>query len=344
VLETADRLGAPIVKSLSGKHSVPDDSPFTTGGLGLLGTAPSEEVMESCDTLLMLGTNFPYLKYLPIDREIHCVQIDVDSTRVGTRLPTDAPIVGDVAETLRMLLPELKVKDDRSFLDSAQKSMATWREDMEALEDPDRAPIAPQYLMHVVDEAARDDAILTCDSGTIATWAARHWKIREQREFYLSGNLATMAPGLPYAIAMQKAFPSRQVIAFVGDGGFAMLMAEFLTAVRYGLPIKVVVNNNNSYGQILWEQIVLGFPEFAVRHREPEADFAAWARACGADGVTVTRSRDLEGAVETAVRNGRPCVIDVHVDAEVRPPATGTWQLPPIPYKEPVFGAPYRPS
>ena len=155
---------------------------------------------------------------------------------------------------------------------------------MAALENPDRDPIAPQYLMHVIDAAAGPDAILTCDSGTVATWAARHWTIREGREFYLSGNLATMAPGLPYAIAMQHAFPGRQVIAFVGDGGFAMLMAEFLTAVRRALPIKVVVNNNNAYGQILWEQVVLGYPEYAVRHREPEPTSRRGPRPAAASG------------------------------------------------------------
>src|SRR5689334_23433639 len=149
--------------------------------------------------------------------------------------------------------------------------MNAWRRNMAALEDPGRDPIAPQYLMAAVSELAAEDAILTCDSGTIATWAARHWTIRGDRQFYLSGNLATMAPGLPYAIGIQHAFPGRQVIAFVGDGGFAMLMAEFLTAVRHQLPIKVVVNNNNAYGQILWEQIVLGYPEYAVRHQPPEA-------------------------------------------------------------------------
>src|SRR5207253_10899996 len=143
-----------------------------------------------------------------------------------------------------------------------------WRAKMAALEDAGRDPIAPQYLMGTVNSLAADDAVLTCDSGTIATWAARHWTIRGGRQFYLSGNLATMAPGLPYAIGIQHAFPGRQTIAFVGDGGFAMLMAEFLTAARAGLPIKVVVNNNNSYGQILWEQIVLGYPEYGVRHKQ----------------------------------------------------------------------------
>jgi pyruvate dehydrogenase (quinone) len=176
--------------------------------------------------------------------------------------------------------------------------------------------------MACVNSAATDDAILTCDSGTIATWAARHWTIRGDREFYLSGNLATMAPGLPYAIGMQHAFPGRQVIAFVGDGGFAMLMAEFLTAVRAELPIKVIVNNNNSYGQILWEQIVLGYPEFAVRHQQPEADFAAWARACGGFGEKVTSPDRLAGAITEALSHPGPALVDVDVNQN-EPPMPG---------------------
>ena len=144
--------------------------------------------------------------------------------------------------------------------------MTKWRAEMASLQNADRDPIAPQYLIGLIDQIASTDAILTCDSGTIATWAARHWTNRGDREFYLSGNLATMAPGLPYAIAAQQAHPGRQVIAFVGDGGFAMLMAEFLTAVRHQLPVKVFINNNGAYGQILWEQMVLGYPEFGVRH------------------------------------------------------------------------------
>jgi pyruvate dehydrogenase (quinone) len=193
---------------------------------------------------------------------------------------------------------------------------------MAALEDPDRDPIAPQYLIGVVDDVASDDAILTCDSGTIATWSARHWTIRGDRRFYLSGNLATMAPGLPYAIAMQHAFPRRQVIAFVGDGGFAMLMAEFLTAVRRELPIKVVVNNNNAYGQILWEQIELGDPEYAVRHRDPAPDFAAWATACGGFGAKVTDPKDVEPAITELFAHAGPGIVDCDVNPN-EPPMPG---------------------
>ncbi|WP_405149203.1 thiamine pyrophosphate-binding protein [Sphaerisporangium sp. NBC_01403] len=322
VLAIADRLGSPIVKTLPGKAVVPDDHPLTTGGLGLLGTRPSEELMEECDTLLMVGTSFPYGKYLPEPGRVRVVQIDSDPSLIGLRLPVEAPVAADAKLALQRLLPLLKANPDRSLLRRYQRKTEAWRADMKALEDPSRHPIAPQYLISCVDQAAADDAIMTCDSGTIATWAARHWMIRGDREFYLSGNLATMAPGLPYAIGMQHAYPGRQVIAFVGDGGFAMLMADFLTAVRYGLPIKVVVNNNNAYGQILWEQIVLGFPEYSVRHQPPEADFSAWSRACGAYGAKVTEPGELPEAVRGALAHDGPALVDCDVNPN-EPPMPG---------------------
>lgn len=322
VLAVAEKLASPIVKTLPGKMVVPDDHPLTTGGLGLLGTRPSEELMEECDTLLMVGTCFPYGTYLPSAGQARVVQIDIDASLVGLRLPVDAPVTADARLALRQLLPMLRARTDRSFLEKYQRAHDAWRAKMTALADAARTPIAPQYLIRCVDEAASSDAILTCDSGTIATWAARHWTIRGDREFYLSGNLATMAPGLPYAIAIQRAYPGRQVIAFVGDGGFAMLMAEFLTAVRHELPIKVVVNNNNSYGQILWEQIILGYPEYAVRHRQPEADFAAWARGCGGYGAKVTDPRALPEAIREALAYPGPALVDCDVDPN-EPPMPG---------------------
>jgi pyruvate dehydrogenase (quinone) len=322
VLAVADRIGAPIVKTLPGKAVVPDDHPLTTGGLGLLGTRPSEELIEECDTLFMVGTSFPYTKHLPPPGQAKVAQVDVDPSLLGLRLPVDAGVVADAKLALQGLLPRLSPASDRSFLEKYQGEMDAWRKDMAALEAPERSPIAPQYLMHAVDEAANDDAILTCDSGTIATWAARHWTIRGNREFYLSGNLATMAPGFPYAIAMQAAFPTRQVIAFVGDGGFAMLMAEFLTAVRAGLPVKVVVNNNNSYGQILWEQMVLGYPEYAVRHSDPVPNFAAWAESCGGFGAKVTEPGDVAGAVRALLAHPGPGIVDCDVDPN-EPPMPG---------------------
>jgi pyruvate dehydrogenase (quinone)/pyruvate oxidase len=321
VEQAAEKLGAPIVKSLLGKMVVPDDSPYTTGGLGLLGTKPSEELMEEADTLLMLGTNFPYTKFLPEPGKARVVQVEIDPARAGTRTPTEVPLVGDVGATLERLLPLLDVKD-HAFLGKYQEKTRDWREAMTALESADRDPIAPQYLAHELDVQAADDAILTCDSGTIATWAARHWQIRGRREFYLSGTLATMAPGLPYAIGIQHAHPGRQVIAFVGDGGFAMLMAEFHTAMRYGLPIKVVINNNNALGQILWEQMVLGYPEHGVRFGEPLPDYAAWARGCGGFGVHVNKPGDLPGALQEALAHPGPALLDVAVNPD-EPPLPG---------------------
>jgi pyruvate dehydrogenase (quinone) len=318
----AESLAAPIIKTLSGKMVVPDTSPYVTGGIGLLGTAPSAELIDDIDTLLMLGTNFPYTKHLPEPGRASVVQVDVDPTRAGARVPTDVPLVGDVGRTLEALLPLLTRREDRAHLARYQEKMRDWREKMAALESPERDPIAPQYLAHALNEACTDDAVLTCDSGTIATWAARHWDIRGGREFYLSGNLATMAPGLPYAIAIQHAYPGRQVVAFIGDGGFAMLMAEFHTAVWHRLPVKVVVNNNSSLGQILWEQMVLGYPEHGVRFGEPAADYAAWARAAGGHGVRVEKAADLPDALRAALAADGPALVDVAVDPD-EPPMPG---------------------
>jgi pyruvate dehydrogenase (quinone) len=313
-------LAAPIVKTLPGKATVPDDSPYTTGGIGLLGTRPSEDLMDEIDTLFLVGTNFPYTKHLPTGARV--AQIEADPARAGARIATEVPVVGDAREALRGLLPLLKHRTDTSFLNKYQKEMDTWRKNMTALEDSGREPIAPEYLMSVVNDAASGDAILTCDSGTIATWAARHWMIRGDRRFYLSGNLATMAPGMPYAIGIQHACPGRQVIAFVGDGGFAMLMAEFITAIKYNLPVKVVINNNNSLGQILWEQMILGYPEYGVRHSEPFVNYAAIATGNGAFGAKVTQPGDLPGAIRDALAHDGPALVDVDVNPE-EPPLPG---------------------
>jgi pyruvate dehydrogenase (quinone) len=320
--QAAEVLAAPVIKTLPGKMAVPDDSPYVVGGIGLLGTRPGEELVEDIDTLLMLGTNFPFTKHLPDPGTAKVVQVDIDPIRVGTRLPTDVPLVGDVKATLEALLPRLRRRDDRDHLTRYQEKMRDWREKLAALESPEREPIAPQYLAHELDRLAADDAVLTCDSGTVAAWAARHWNIRGDREFYLSGNLATMACGLPYAIGIQHAYPGRQVITFIGDGGFAMLMAEFHTAAWHGLPVKVVVNNNNSLGQILWEQMVLGFPEHGVRFGQPLPDYAAWARAAGGFGVHIEKPGDLAGALEEAFAHDGPALVDVAVDPN-EPPMPG---------------------
>jgi pyruvate dehydrogenase (quinone) len=318
VLRVADLLGSPIIKTLPGKAAVPDRDPFVLGGIGLLGTLPSEKAMEGCDTLLMVGTNFPYTKHLPESGKCKVVQIEADPVRAGNRIATDVPLVGDAAKTLAALAPLLERKTDREFLESAQRSMKDWREKMTALESIDGNPIQPQHLMRLIDQLAADDAILSSDSGTIATWAARHFDIRGDRSFYLSGNLASMAPGLPYANAAQVAFPNRQCIAFVGDGGLAMLMAEFATACRYRLPVKVIVNNNGSLGQIMWEQLVLGYPEFGIRF-ENRLDFAPWAEACGGLGIRVDKSEELEEALKRAFAFEGPAIVDVTVNPDEPP-------------------------
>jgi pyruvate dehydrogenase (quinone) len=327
LLTLAETLGAPIVKTLSGKATVPDDSPYTTGGIGLLGTRPSEELMEQIDTLFMVGTNFPYTKHLPAPGKVRVAQIEADPARAGGRTATEMPVVGDAKLALQALLPLLKQRTDTSFLEDCQGKMDKWRRSMAAQADGARDPIAPQYVVSVLDELAANDAVLTCDSGTIATWAARHWMIRGGREFFLSGNLATMAPGLPYAIGIQHAFPGRQVIAYVGDGGFAMLMAEFLTAIKHKLPVKVVINNNNSLGQILWEQMILGYPEHGVRHPEPFVDYTSLATANGALGIKVDRPDGVRAAIERALGHDGPALVDVDVNPD-EPPLPGKVEYP----------------
>ena len=321
VLQTAERLGSPVVKTLPGKAVIPDDHPLCVGGIGLLGTAPAIDAMETCDTLFMVGTNFPYTKYLPEPGQCKVVQIEADPIRAGNRIATEVPMIADAAAGLSALLPHLANSSERTFLDDLQKKMVSWRDRMHALESIESDPIQPQYLMHVIDRLADSDAILTSDSGTIATWTARHFTIRDERAFYLSGNLATMAPGLPYTIANQIAHPGRQCIAFVGDGGFAMLMAEFGTACRYDLPIKVIINNNASLGQIMWEQLVLGYPEYGIRFGRPP-DFAPWAEACGGKGIRVEKAGDVEGAIKEALSFSGPALVDVLVNPD-EPPMPG---------------------
>ena len=338
--QAAELLGAPIVKTLSGKGSFPDDDPLSVGGLGLLGTLPGEKSMEECDTLFMVGTNFPYTKYLP--ESARTVQIEISPVRAGNRVPTEVPLVGDAKETLAALIPMLVQKTERDFLEDRQKEMKDWWERMAAIADDARDPIQPQYLMSLIDKHASDDAILSSDSGTIATWSARHWIIRGDRRFMLSGNLATMAPGLPYTIAAQHAFPGRQCIAFVGDGGFAMLMAELLTAIRHELPVKVFINNNHCYGQILWEQMVLGYPEFGVRHNGI-ANYAAFAEANGAKAFRVEHPEDLEAAVKGALEHPGPALVDCLTNPDEPPmPAKVTYEMAKGFAKAFLHGQPHR--
>jgi pyruvate dehydrogenase (quinone) len=311
--QMADRLAAPIVKALLGKAAVPDDSPYTTGCVGLLGTKPSQEALEECDTLLMVGTSFPYIEFLPKPGQARGVQIELDPMRIGLRYPVEVGLVGDSARTLQALLPLITRKAERGFLEAAQSRMKSWLELMEERATRPDSPMKPQVLAHELGRRLRDDAIVTCDSGTIATWWARHIPARRGQMHSLSGNLATMAAAVPYAIAAQLAYPERQVVAFVGDGGFSMLMAEMATCVKYQLPIKVVIVKNDTLGQIKWEQIVfLGNPEYGCELQP--IDFALFARACGAAGFTIENPADCGRMLEEALATSGPVVVQGVVD------------------------------
>ena len=311
--QTAELLAGPIIKPLLGKAAVPDDSPYTTGGIGLLGTKPSQEAMEDCDTLLMVGTSFPYIEFMPKPGQAAGIQIELDPKRIGLRYPVEVGLVGDSRNTLRELIPLLKRKQDRSFLETAQAGMKDWWEVMEKQATWREKPMKPQVVAWELGNRLRNDAIVSCDSGTIATWWARHILARRGQMHTLSGNLATMAPGLPYTIAAQVAFPQRQCVAFVGDGGFSMLMAEFVTAVKYKLPIKVVVIKNNTLGQIKWEQMVfLGNPEYGVELQP--IDFAAFAHACGGVGFSVDDPGECGHILDQFLNAPGPALLEALVD------------------------------
>ena len=311
--QIAETLGAPIIKPLLGKATVPDHSRYTTGGIGLLGTAPSEDAMEQCDTLFIVGSSFPYLEFYPKPGQARAVQIDLDPQRIGLRYPVEVGIVARSKPALQALIPLLRRNDNRSFLEQAQSGMKDWWELMEQRGTRMDMPMKPQVVAWELGKRLRDDAMVSCDSGTIATWWARQIPARAGQMHTVSGNLATMACGFPYAIAAQVAYPDRQSIAFVGDGGFSMLMAEMATCVKYNLPVKVVVIKNNALGQIKWEQMVfLGNPEFGVELQP--IDFARFATACGATGFRIDDPKECGHVLDEALATPGPVLIEAVVD------------------------------
>ena len=311
--KVAEILAAPIIKPLLGKAAVPDDNPYTTGPVGLLGTRPSQEALEGCDTLFMVGTSFPYIEFYPKPGQARGVQIELDPARIGLRYPIEVGLVGDSQLTLGALLPLLRRKSERAFLEEAQRGMEKWRALMLERASRRDKPMKPQVVAHELGQRLRNDAIVTCDSGTIATWWARHIPVKRGQIHTLSGNLATMANGLPYAVAAQIAYPERQVVAFVGDGGFSMLMAEFATCVKYQLPVKVFIVKNNTLGQIKWEQMVfLGNPEYGC-DLQP-INFSAYARACGGTGIRIEEPEQCGDLVERALATPGPVIVEAVVD------------------------------
>ena len=321
VLQLAELTGGVIVKPLLGKAVVPDDSPYTTGGIGLLGTAPSQDAMEDCDTLIIAGSSFPYLDFYPKPGQARAVQIDTDPARIGLRYSVDVGLAGECQEVLRALLPMIKKNKSHDFLRKAQKNMNRWRKIMEEYGTLRETPMKPQVVVWELNKLLDDDAIVTTDSGTIATWAARYIDIRGDMKFSLSGSLATMANGLPYSIGAAVAYPGRQIVCIIGDGGLSMLMGDIATLVKYKLPVKVVVIKNNTLGQIKWEQIVFeGNPEFGV-DLQP-IDFAGVAECCGAAGYTIEDPEDAGPILREALSQRGPAIIQAVVDPN-EPPMPG---------------------
>jgi pyruvate dehydrogenase (quinone) len=315
--QLAETLGAPIIKPLLGKACVPDDSPYTTGGIGLLGTKPSEDAMEECDTLLIVGSSFPYITFYPKPGQAKCVQIEIDPMRISLRYPADVALVGDSGETLRALIPLLK-KKSKSFLEKAQKGMKEWNELMVERGTRKDIPMKPQVVAYELGKRLPSNAIVAGDSGSNTTWWARQIPAKAGQMHSCSGNLATMANGFPYAIAAQIAYPDRPVIAWVGDGGFTMLMGEMATCMKYKLPVKVFLIKNDELAQIKWEQMVLlGNPEY-VTELQP-IDFAAVARGFGWASFTIRTPSECGHVIDSALSMSGPVLIECFVDPNEPP-------------------------
>ena len=314
VLALAEKLKAPVVKALLGKAVIPDVSPYSVGGIGLLGTEPATDAMNEADTLLMVGTSFPYIDYLPKPGQAKGIQIDIKPERIGLRYPVEVGLVGDSKLILSSLLTLIKEKTDSHFLESAQHGMRNWNLLLKERSSRQDKPIKPQMIASVLSEELEDNAIISVDSGTNTIWAAQYIQVKKGMKFSLSGTLASMACGLPYAIAAQVAYPDRQSIAFVGDGGFTMLMGEFATAVQHNLPIKVIIIKNNTLGMIRWEQMAfLGNPEFAVEFTP--IDYTKFAEACGGIGYSIREPSEVKNVLQTALaERKKPVIVEAYVD------------------------------
>jgi pyruvate dehydrogenase (quinone) len=317
VTELADTLGAPVAKALLGKAVLPDDSPFTTGGIGDLGTAPSSWTMQNCDTVLILGSTMPWEEYYPKPGQARGIQVDLKPDRLGLRYPVEIGMTGDVKATLQGLLPLLTRKADRGFLQEAQRRMGEWNQLVEKVVTTARSPLRPQMVVRTLSDLLPDDAVISLDCGANTHFSARCLRLKAGQRLTGTGMLATMAPGLSYAIAAKLAYPDRQSVAVVGDGGFAMLMAELTTAVANKLPVKIVILKNNSLAEVKFEQKEIGNPEFGCTLAP--IDFVAFAKACGAEGFRCERPEEVRGAIQAALNSPGVAVVEAIVDAEEKP-------------------------
>jgi len=310
LLEVSRRLKAPIVRTLRAKDFIDEDVEACIGGLGLLGGTPGSSAMENCDLLLIVGADYPYVSFYP--DEAKTVQIDPDPGRMGRRTVVDAPLRGHARPTLKLLAGRLAEKGS-DFYDAMQSEKAKWRDNQLKAETSDAVPIKPQRLMADIAKYAPDDAIFLCDTGTSTAWTARHLPVLAGQRYTLSSALGSMAFALPAAIGAQLAFPDRPVIAIAGDGGFSMLLGDFMTAVQSELPIVCVVLNNEKLAFIALEQQGKGLPEHSITLRNP--DFAAIATACGGMGIRVETPDAIGPALEEALAARKPSIIDVVVNA-----------------------------
>ena len=328
VIEAAELLGAGVAKALLGKDVIPDTLPFVTGSIGLLGTEPSNKMMEACDTLFMIGTSFPYAEWLPPEGQAKCVEIDIDGSLIGVRYPNDVSLVGDSKDTLEALLPLLRKKDDRRWRDLIEGEIATWRRVLEDRAHQSGDPINPQYVFWELNQRLPDGCIFTSDSGSATNWYARQVDLREGMQSSLSGTLATMVPGVPYAIGAKFAFPDRPVIAFTGDGAFEMLgMNELLTVKRYleeltaknpTLIFTVLVNED--LNQVSYEQRVLSAdPKNPATQTVPYVPAADFARLLGFEGIKVNRPEDVGPAWDRALAADGPVLLEFVTDPQIPP-------------------------
>ena len=326
VERTADVLAAGVAKALLGKDALPDDLPYVTGSIGLLGTRPSYELMRECDTLLVIGSSFPYTQFMPDLDQARAVQIDIDPHMIGLRYPFEVNLVGDARATLLRLLPHLKKKKHGKWRKGIEENITRWWEVMERRAALDADPLNPEWVVHALDSLLPDDVILSADSGSAANWYARHLRLRGTMRGSLSGTLATMGPGVPYAIGAKFAHPDRPAIALVGDGAMQMNgLAELITAAKYAEEwtdprLVVAVLNNGDLNQVTWEMRAMsGAPQFEESQHIPDVPYAEIAHTFGLGGVRVEKPDQVEAAWRQALAADRPFVIDFRTDPAVPP-------------------------
>jgi pyruvate dehydrogenase (quinone) len=325
VIQVAEKLGAGVAKALLGKMAVPDDLPYVTGSIGLLGTQPSWDMMTGCDTLLMVGSSFPYSEFLPEEGQARGVQIDLDGRKLSLRYPMEVNLVGDSKETLRALLPMLERKSDRSWQQDIEENVRKWWRAMEARAMEDANPINPQRVFWELSPRLPDNAIITSDSGTSAAWYARDLKVRRGMMGSLSGGLATMGPGVPYALGAKFAYPDRPVIALVGDGAMQMIGINGLPTIAHHWKewsdprLIIVVLNNGDLNMVSWEQREVGDPRYVDSQALPFFPYAEYARMLGLGGVRVDKPEQIAGVWDEVLRAGKPTLVEMVTDKNVPP-------------------------